>query len=86
MRPMLTVASSLTPHLPWWRNVSMPSAMVEKAISMVARNIAERAPRSGVVVVIRTPGATRAEDQRPGWADPMLAWPLSGERAAMVML
>lgn len=59
MRPMLTVASSLTPHLPWWRNVSLPSGMVEKAISMVTRNIAEKAPKDGVAVVIRVPEKPR---------------------------
>lgn len=62
MRPTLTVASSLTPSLPWWRNVQMSSFMLPKAISMVTRNIAERAPRDGVAIVIRVPGSTRAEN------------------------
>ena len=55
MRPALTVASSLTPHLPWWRNVSMPSAMLVRALEMVVRNIGKAAPRSGVAVTIRVP-------------------------------
>lgn len=61
MRPTLTIASSLTPHLPWWRNVSLPSGMVEKAVSMVLRNMAGIEPRDGVAVTIRVPSRELAE-------------------------
>lgn len=53
MRSTLTIASSLTPHLPWWRTVSMPSAMLVRALEMVVRNIASTTPESGVAVAIR---------------------------------
>lgn len=61
-RAVLTVASSGTPCLPWWRDVSLPSAMVDKAMGMVLHDIAERTPSDGVAITIRlhpTPVAPR---------------------------
>jgi hypothetical protein len=40
---------------------------VEKAVSMVTRNIAEKAPRDGVAIVIRVPGPPYAEDAMLAW-------------------
>lgn len=89
MRPTLTVASSLRPNDPWWRDVSLPSRMAAAELGRVMRLIAKAAgenePVTGVAVVIRVPSSTRVEEQRPGWADPMLAWPLHSNPADVVV-
>lgn len=61
MRPLLTVASSLTPSEPWWDRCSVPSEAVTSALHLVLANMARSVPKSGVAVVIRVTGPVDVE-------------------------
>lgn len=56
MRATLSVASSLAPTLPWWRNVSVASERVTGVLGLAILRVIAARPGSGVAVTIRVPG------------------------------
>lgn len=56
MRATLSVASSLTSALPWWRNVSVASEHVTGVLGLAILRVIAARPRSGVAVTIRVHG------------------------------